>query len=64
MNNRQIQSGLWRYLTTVHVPGFPKLSTQISDLSDKSSNNEVDDLENGDEHDLDQEEDEDEDFDS
>lgn len=41
--------GAWWFLSTVHLPGFPKLSTQISDLSDDS--------------DLDEDEDDDSDLD-
>lgn len=50
MNDRQHKLlGAWWFLSTVHLPGFPKLSTQISDLSDDD--------------DLDEDEDEDNDLD-
>ena len=51
MNDRQHKLlGAWWFLSTVHLPGFPKLSTQISDFS-------------GDDGDLDEDEDDDSDMD-
>ncbi len=58
MDDRHKLLGAWWFLSTVRLPGFPKLSTQISDLSGESD----DDEDADDDEDLDDDEFESEDL--
>lgn len=40
MDDRHKLLGAWWFLSTVHIPGFPRLSTQISGLSDDDDSDE------------------------